>query len=101
MPDFVCHRHADMFARRNCRLRDRVRVLERIADDAEVRATGAAELAQLSFFRTAGRAVHVGGLYGMGAAKFSVSDAIGPISPIGLISSARDKIHPLLPEDLP
>ena len=70
LANFVCHGHPDMLARRNRRLRDRVRVLQRVSHDPQVRAAGPAELAQLSFFRTAGWAVHVGGLYGKSPGKF-------------------------------
>lgn len=49
---------------------NRVGVLERVSDDAQVCAASAAELAELAFFRTAGRAVHVGGLYGKSVWKF-------------------------------
>src|SRR4029079_16770197 len=52
--------HPALLPRRDCRLRDGVGIFERIANDAEVRTAGTAELAQLSFLRSAGGAVHIG-----------------------------------------
>jgi hypothetical protein len=49
-------------------------------NDAQVCAAGAAELAVLTFFRTAGEAVHVGGLYGKRVWKFFPWSAAPPWS---------------------
>ena len=66
----ILNSHPDVFAGRNRRLRDGVGVLECIADDAQVSAASPAKLATLSFLRTAGWAVHIGGLYGKSRHKF-------------------------------
>ena len=64
LPDLIRDCHADVLAGRNGRLRDRVRVLERVADDTQIGAANATELDQLFLLRTAGRAIHDAELYG-------------------------------------
>src|SRR6185369_8189729 len=82
--------HPDLLARRDRRLRDGIRIFERVANDAQISAAGATELAQLSFFRSAGWAVHVGALYGTRHWKFLWKSAGGHgVPPLQLLLTSH------------